>query len=74
MPLGTAHLVRAALRSVAGKDRRAVDADLGSIYQAAMAREAGMAMSKSAEVWGGQSPTIVKWRRVEWADVVAMFE
>ena len=68
------HLVRAALRYVADKDSRAVGADLKTICQAATALEAEQALSKFAEVWGEQYPTIVKQWRAKWADLVAMFE
>lgn len=68
------HLVRAALRYVADKDSRAVAADLKTIYQAATALEAEQSLSKFAEVWGGQYPTIVKRWRAKWADLAAMFE
>jgi transposase-like protein len=68
------HLVRAALRYTSDKDSREVAADLKTIYQAGSVLEAEQALDSFAAKWGSKYPTIVKQWRLNWVDIIAMFE
>ena len=69
-----AHWVRAALRYVTDADSRTVAGDLKAIYTSATLLEAEQQLTKFAEVWGDEHPTIVKQWRLKWPDLTAMFE
>lgn len=68
------HLVRNSLNYVSWKQRKAVAADLRTIYTASTADEAKANLDKFAAVWGEQFPTIVQsWER-NWARVIPFFD
>jgi putative transposase len=54
------HLVRNSLSYVSYKDRKAVAADLKTIYQATTEAEAEQALTVFAQRWDKQYPTISK--------------
>ena len=56
------HLVRYSLAFVSFKDRKAVAADLKTIYRAATAGEAQAQLEAFAAKWDGQYPLIAKIR------------
>jgi putative transposase len=63
------HLVRASLRFVPYRDKRAVAADLKQIYTAVDAEAAGDELQRFAETWDGRYPTISRswlehWERI----------
>jgi putative transposase len=68
------HLVRAALKYVTDKDSREVVADLKTIYQSATVLEAEQALDAFDHKWGEKYPTIVKQWRLNWCDIIAMFD
>ncbi len=68
------HLVRASLNYVNWKERKAVAADLRSIYRAATAEEAERLLEQFAAKWDGKYPTIAAlWRR-NWLGVIPFFQ
>ncbi len=67
------HLVRYSLAFVSFKDRKAVAADLKTIYRAATAEEAEAQLEAFAAQWDGQYPLISKSWRSNWARLVPMF-
>jgi putative transposase len=67
------HLARASLNYVVWKERRAVAADLKSIYRAATAAQAEQELDGFSEKWGARYPAIVPlWRR-NWEQVIPFF-
>src|SRR6266536_3437326 len=67
------HLVRASLKFVSWKQRRAVAADLREIYSAVTVQEAELKLEKFAAKWDGTHPTISQiWRR-NWERVIPFF-
>jgi putative transposase len=68
------HLVRAALKYVTDKDSKAVARDLKKIYQAATVLEAEGELERFAESWENKYPTIVKQWRLNWSDIIVLFE
>lgn len=64
------HMVRNSLRFVTWKDRKAVAADLKTIYRAATADEAEQHLVEFAQTWDGQYPTISRSWRVHWDRIV----
>ena len=68
------HMVRASLCYVNWKERKAVAADLRSIYRAATAEEAERQLEQFAARWEGKYPTIAAlWRR-NWLGVIPFFQ
>jgi putative transposase len=68
------HLIRQSLRFVGWKERKAVAADLKTIYGAATVDEAEMALTAFADKWDGKFPTISQiWLR-HWENVTPFFD
>jgi len=67
------HLVRNSLRYVASKDRKAVAADLKTIYQAPTEAEAEHALMHFAQRWDKQYPTISKSWVNHWSRIIPFF-
>ncbi len=67
------HLVRYSLAYVSFKDRKALVADLKTIYRAASAIEAEQQLEAFAEKWDSRYPMIAKSWRANWARVIPMF-
>lgn len=67
------HLVRNSLSYVSYKDRKAVAADLRTVYTAPTAIEAEQALVDFAEVWDKQYPTISKSWMSHWNRVIPFF-
>jgi len=67
------HLVRNSLSYVSYKDRKAVAADLRSVYTAPTAIEAEQALVDFAECWDKQYPTISKSWMTHWNRVIPFF-
>ncbi len=68
------HMVRNSLNYVSWKLRKAVAADLRSIYTAATENEAQMRLEEFEAKWGADYPTIVKSWRSNWARITPFFE
>jgi len=68
------HMVRNSLNFVSWKLRKAVAADLRSIYTAATENEAQARLREFEEKWGANYPTIVKSWRANWARITPFFE
>ena len=67
------HLVRASLKYVSWKQRRAVAADLRKIYTSATVAEAEAALDAFAATWDRSHPTISQiWRR-NWERIIPFF-
>lgn len=63
------HMVRSSTRFVPWKDRKAVCADLRTVYNAASAEAAELALDGFEKTWGERFPMIATaWRR-RWAEV-----
>jgi putative transposase len=67
------HLVRHALSYVSYKDRKAVAADLKSIYSAATATDAEAALMDFAATWDARYPTISKSWMAHWERIIPFF-
>ncbi len=67
------HLVRNALSYVSYKDRRAVAADLKTIYSAATATDAEAALMDFAAQWDARYPTISKSWLAHWERIIPFF-
>ena len=68
------HLVRYSLNYVSWKLRKAVVADLRTIYTAATVEEAETRLDEFEAKWGDDFPTIVQsWRR-NWARIIPFFD
>jgi putative transposase len=68
------HMVRNSLRYVPWKDRKAVAADLRTIYKADTVEEAEQALDAFEEKWGVQYPMVVKSWRSNWANIIPFFD
>jgi putative transposase len=67
------HMVRHSLNYVSWKQRRAVAADLRTIYTAATAEAAELALSQFGDKWDASHPTISQvWRR-NWERIIPFF-
>lgn len=66
------HMVRHSLSYVSHKDRKAVAADLKTVYQATTLEEAERQLSQFEEAWAGSYPVIAKSWRSNWTRVVPM--
>lgn len=67
------HLVRNSLSYVSYKDRRAVAADLKTVYTAATDTEAEQSLVEFAERWDSQYPTISKSWLTHWQRIIPFF-
>ena len=67
------HLVRNSLSYVSYKDRKAVAADLRTVYTAPTATEAEQALVDFAEAWDKQYPTISRSWMTHWNRVIPFF-
>ena len=68
------HMVRHSLNYVSWKMRKAVAADLKTIYAAATADEAQIRLNEFDEKWGTDYPTIVKSWRSNWPRITPFFD
>jgi putative transposase len=68
------HLVRHSLSLVSEKDRKAVAADLKSIYRSSTAEEAERQVHLFGEKWNSKYQLIAKSWRANWAQIVPMFQ
>ena len=67
------HMIRNSLNYVGWKDRKAVAADLKTIYRAATAEEAALCLDDFEVKWGDRFPPIAQsWRR-NWEQVIPFF-
>ena len=67
------HMVRNSLSYVSYKDRKAVAADLKSVYSAATATDAEVALMDFAAKWDPRYPTISKSWMAHWERVIPFF-
>ena len=68
------HMVRHSLNYVSWKLRKAVAADLKTVYAAATVDEAAMRLNEFDDKWGADYPTIVKSWRSNWARITPFFD
>jgi putative transposase len=68
------HVVRASMRFVPWKLRKAVCADLRAIYTAANAKDALLALEAFEAIWGSQFPMIGKAWRARWNEISPFLE
>ena len=73
MQLCIVHLVRNSLNFVSWKQRKEVAADLRTIYTAATADDAAIALDALALKWDATYPQIAKSWRHHWARVIPFF-
>jgi putative transposase len=67
------HQVRASLNYVSWKQRKAVAADLRSIYRATTVEDAAFNLETFAEKWDGAYPTISQMWRRNWEELTPFF-
>ena len=67
------HMVRNSLRYVPWKQRKAVAADLKTIYRAATVEEAEMNLDLFSETWDESYPTISRSWRANWERLIPFF-
>lgn len=68
------HMVRHSLNYVSWKLRKAVAADLKTVYAAATADEAAIRLDEFEDKWGVDYPTIIKSWRSNWARITPFFD
>lgn len=68
------HQIRNSLRFVSWKERKAVAADLKTIYGAATLKQAEQALEQFAETWDSQHPSISKSWRDNWTRLSVFFD
>lgn len=68
------HQIRSSLRFVSWKERKAVAADLKTIYGAATVKQAEQALEQFAEAWDSQHPSISKSWRDNWTRLSVFFD
>jgi putative transposase len=68
------HMVRHSLNYVGWKLRKAVAADLRSIYTAATLAEAELRLDEFEQQWGADFPSIIKSWRNNWARITPFFD
>jgi putative transposase len=68
------HMVRHSLNYVSWKLRKAVAADLRTIYAASTVDEASIRLDEFDDKWGADYPTIVKSWRSNWARITPFFD
>ena len=64
------HMVRNSLRYVSWKDRKVVAQDLRAIYTAPTAEAAEVALDAFGRKWDARFPSISKWWRARWDQVI----
>ena len=64
------HLIRASLKYVPFKDRKAVASDLKKIYKAATIEDAELALEEVDETWGAKYGAVIKTWRNAWERLV----
>lgn len=67
------HMVRNSLKYVSWKDRKAMAADLKTIYRSATETEAATNLDSVATKWDHKYPTVSKSWRDHWAKIIPMF-
>lgn len=67
------HMVRNSLRYVSWKERKAVAADLKSIYQSVTVEEAELELDRFAQKWDDRFPSISKSWQNNWAHLIPLF-
>jgi len=67
------HMVRHSLRFVSWKERKAVAADLKTIYGAATAEAAEQALEAFETKWQARFPSIVRSWRSNWTNIIPFF-
>lgn len=67
------HMLRNSLAYVSYKDRKAVAADLKSVYRSATAEEAADHLEGFASKWDYRYPLIAKSWRASWSRIIPMF-
>ena len=67
------HIIRNSLAYVSYKDRKAVAADLKSVYRAATAEQAEFELECFAEKWGARYPMAVQVWKTNWARIIPFF-
>jgi putative transposase len=68
------HLMRASLRYVVHKDRKAVAAALKRIYQAAQVEQALAALDRFETEWGDKYKSVVRMWRQNWDNIIPFFQ
>jgi putative transposase len=68
------HMVRNSLNYVSWKLRKAVAADLRSVYASVTEQQAQTRLQEFEDKWGADYPTIVKSWRANWARITPFFE
>ena len=68
------HMVRHSLNYVSWKLRKAVAADLKTVYAATTVEEAAIRLGEFDDKWGTDYPTIVKSWRANWARITPFFD
>lgn len=68
------HMVRGSLRYVGWKERKAVAAELRTIYRAATEAEAEAALDAFEDEWGQRFPVIVRSWRSNWNNLRTIFD
>jgi putative transposase len=68
------HMVRHSLNYVSWKLRKAVAADLKTVYAASTVDEASIRLNEFDDKWGADYPTIVKSWRINWAHITPFFD
>ena len=68
------HMVRNSLKFVPWKDYKEVTADLKRIYQSVSEVEAALELDHFAEKWDGKYPQISKSWRVNWPNLITIFD
>ena len=68
------HQIRASLKYVSWKDRKAFTSDLKTIYQAPTREAAEANLVKLTETWGGKYAVAVRSWETNWEDLATFFE
>lgn len=68
------HKVRASLKYVPWKERKAVAADLRRLYAAATLTEAEAALEDFARAWDAKYPAVSRAWRADWANLTVFFD
>jgi putative transposase len=68
------HMIRNSVRYVNWKDRKALCADLKTVYGAATREEAELALQTFAERWDEHYPTVSRMWREQWDRVTTFFD
>ena len=68
------HLIRNSVKYVRWQDRKAVCADLKTIYTSATEQEAQLALEAFGQTWDGKYPTISRLWRTQWEYIIPFFD